>query len=183
MLAGFVGGILGSGAMRTREQAHSEQVIRARSFELLDQTGQVISYWGVDKGQNVVLAFGKGGSLPGHPGLGIGDPHNQRAAIGLIEDVPFLDFKGADGQTGLSMMLNLYAKPMLLMEDKTGPRVLLGVEQSDTPGSGDNDWSLAFYPERARIGMYTEKDGGQTFVRGSFAVHNDRVKYPYQQTK
>jgi hypothetical protein len=52
------------------------------------------------------------------------------------------------------------------------------VEGSDTPGPQDNDWSLAFYPERARIGMYTEKVGGQTYVRGSFAVHEDRVKYP-----
>jgi hypothetical protein len=77
----------------------------------------------------------------------------------------------------------MYGKPVLLMEDETGPRVLLGVEQSDTPGPGDNDWSLAFGPERARIGMYTEKHGGQTYVRGSFAVHKDKVKYPYGQPK
>jgi len=57
------------------------------------------------------------------------------------------------------------------------------VEQSDTPGPQDNDWSLVFNPERARIGMYTEKSGGQTYVRGAFVVHHDKVKYPYDQPK
>jgi hypothetical protein len=70
------------------------------------------------------------------------------------------------------------------MEDETGPRVLLGVEQSDTPGPQDNDWVLDFSPDgRARIGMFTEKDGGQTYVRGLFSVNRDKIKYPYQQSR
>ena len=168
--------------IRAREQADPAQV-RAHSFELVNEAGQKISYWGVDKGQNAVLAFGRGGTIPGHPGLGLGDPHSQRAVIGLTDDSPFLMLRGPDGETRVRLLLSIYGKPVLLMEDETGPRVLLGLEQSDTPGPGDNDWALAFYPERARIGMYTVKDGKQTYVRGSFAVHEDKVKYPFQQPK
>jgi hypothetical protein len=76
------------------------------------------------------------------------------------------------------MLLSTDGKPFLLMEDETGPRVSLGIEQSDTPGPDDNDWTLTFYPERARIGMFTEKVGGQKYVRGVFLVNKDKVKYP-----
>lgn len=181
LLAGFVGGILGARVIRSGAQRHPEQVVRARSFELVNEAGQTISYWGVDKTQYAVLAFGRGGTLSGHPGLGRGDPHNQRIAIGLVNDSSFLKLRGADGELRATLMLSIYGKPALVMDDETGPRVLLGLEQSDTPGPQDSDWSLAFYPERARIGMYTERDGGQTYVRGSFAVHRDKVKYPYRQ--
>jgi hypothetical protein len=184
LLAGFVGGVLGTRVMRTREQLNSELVVRARSFELVNESGQTISYWGVDKGQNTVLAFGKAGALSGHPGLGLGDPLNQRAAIGFMAgDLPMLVFRGRGGETRMRLYLSVFEKPLLLMEDETGPRVLLGLEQSDTPGPQDNDWSLAFLPERARMGMYTETVGGQTYVRGFSAVQRDRVKYPYQQPK
>jgi hypothetical protein len=182
LLAGFVGGILGTRVIPPREQPPPGQGVRARRFEVVNEAGQAISYWGVDKGQNAVLAFGSGRALPGHP-LGLEDPHNQRAAIGVIDDSPFLKLRGVDGQTRVRLLLSLFGKPVLLMEDESGPRVLLGLEQSDTPGAGDNDWSLAFYPERARIGMYTEKDRGQTYVRGSFSVHRDKVKYPYEHPK
>ena len=45
-------------------------------------------------------------------------------------------------------------------------------------------WALSrVIRPRRRIGMYTEKVGGQTYVRGSFAIPEDRVEYPYQQAR
>lgn len=59
-MAGFFGGILSSRVMPIREHTGRE-VIRARSFELVNETGEVISLWGVDQGQNAILAFASRG--------------------------------------------------------------------------------------------------------------------------
>jgi hypothetical protein len=189
MLAGFIGGILSNRVNNTREEPRISQVFRARSFELVNEAGQAISYWGVDQGQNAILAFGSrglalGGARPQNIPPGLQNPHNQLLTIGLQgNDSPLVQMNGANGKTRARLLLSSYGKPVLLMEDETGPRVLLGIEQSDTPGPEDDDWSLAFFPERARIGMYKEKVGGQTYVRGSFAIHTDKLKYPYEQPK
>src|SRR5580704_15102974 len=61
LVAGFVGGILGARLARTGDQP----VVRARNFELVDASGQAIAFWGVDKGQNEVLAFGSRGLASG----------------------------------------------------------------------------------------------------------------------
>ncbi len=189
LLAGFVGGFFGTLVIRTRDQSRPEQAVRARSFELVNEAGQAISYWGVDKGQNAVLTFGSrglpiGSALPGRPPGDLENPDSQVASIGLQgNDMPFLKMRGADKKTRVRLYLSQDGKPFLLMEDETGPRVSLGIEQSDTPGPQDNDWSLAFYPEVARIGLHTEKDAGQTYVRGGLFVNQDKVKYPYQQPK
>ena len=94
LVAGFVGGVLGARLTLHREQALSEQVVRARSFELLDEAGQAISYWGIDNNKNAVLAFGshwpttkvRGGSPSGHPPGRLEDLANQRVAIGVIDE-------------------------------------------------------------------------------------------------
>jgi hypothetical protein len=187
LIAGFVGGILGTLVFRPSGQPGPANVVRARSFELLNEAGQAISYWGSDDGQNVVLAFGsrpgtvlaEGAARPVKAPHGQHNPENQLAAIGLLaNDSPFLQMRGEDGKTRVRLLLSDYAKPTLLMEDETGPRVSLGIEQSDTPGPSDNDWTLAFYPERARIGMFTEKLAGKTYVRGIFLLDRNEVKYP-----
>jgi len=161
----------------------TEQVIRARSFELVNEAGHPISFWGVDQGQNAVLAFGSRGlalsDAPRRVPAGLSNPENQLAAFGLQgNDAPILTMRGADGKTRVRLLLSPDAKPTLTMEDETGPRVSLGIEQSDTPGPQDNDWTLVFGPERARIGMFTEKDNGQTYVRGIFLLNKEKVKYP-----
>ncbi len=187
LIAGFAGGILGMLVVRAHEPPRSEQVIRARSFELVNEAGETISLWGVDQGGNAVLAFGsrglalKGARPHGVP-AGLLNPENQLAAFGLQgDDAPVLAMRGADGKTRVRLLLSPDAKPILMMEDETGPRVALGIEQSDTPGPQDNDWTLVFGPERARLGMFAEKEGGQTYVRGGLMVNKDKVKYPYQQ--
>jgi hypothetical protein len=180
LVAGFVGGILGARLARTGDQP----VVRARNFELVDASGQAIAFWGVDKGQNAVLAFGSrglasGGVRPANVLPGLEEPGNQLAAFGLQgNDSPLLKMSGVDGKTRARLYLSADGKPFFLLEDETGPRVSLGIEQSDTPGPDDNDWTLAFYPERARIGMFTEKQGGQKYIRGVFLVNRDKVKYP-----
>jgi hypothetical protein len=183
LMAGFAGGISGMLVMRAHEPPRSEQMIRARGFELVNEAGEPISFWGVDQGQNAVLAFGSRGlDLRGAPHgvpAGLSNPENQLAAFGLQgDDAPVLAMRGADGKTRVSLLLSPDAKPILMMEDETGPRVALGIEQSDTPGPQDNDWTLVFGPERARIGMFTRTEGGQTYVRGGLMVNKDKVKYP-----
>jgi hypothetical protein len=158
-------------------------MIRARSFELVNEAGEPISFWGVDQGQNAVLAFGSRGlDLRGAPHgvpAGLSNPENQLVAFGLLgDDDPMLKMRGADGKTRVGLLLSPDAKPTLTMEDETGPRVSLGIEQSDTPGPQDNDWTLVFGPERARIGMFTEREHGQNYVRGIFLLNKDTVKYP-----
>lgn len=185
LLAGFVGGICGTLVVRTREQPRPAQVIRARRFELVDKAGKVISYWGIDKNQYAVLAFGSHWPVPpagadrSHHPPGLEDPDNQRAAIGVIDDSPFLKFNGPDGGNRISMMLSLYDKPFLAMSDKSGRRVLLGVEASDTPGPQDNTWVLDFGPDsKARIGMFPAKTHGQEDFRGLFFLDNQKIEFP-----
>lgn len=188
LVAGLLGGMTSPLILRLSER-NPQQVIRARSFELVNATGQMISYWGIDDGGNIVLAFGSRGLQKGSDVMGRGpedvkSPRNQLEAIGLQgNDMPVLQMNGADRKVRVSLLLTPDSKPALSLEDATGPRVHLGIEGSDTGAADDNDWALAFYPERARIGMYAEKIGGLTYVRGSFAVHEDRVQYPYRQTK
>ena len=181
-VAGFFGGILGTLAVQGREKAQTEQIIRARGFELLNHAGQVVSYWGMDEGQNAVLAFGENWPAttpPGRHPLRPGNRDDQRLAIGVIEDLPFLHLKAADGKTRTRLYLNSWGKPMFLLEDEKGPRVSLGIEQSDTGGPQDDDWTLDFGPEsRARIGMYSERRNGEKLIYGIFSVRKDRLKVP-----
>lgn len=188
LLAGFVGGILGTLATRSSEQAHPAQLVRARSFELVDEAGQAISYWGIDKEDNAVLAFGshwppdKTGRSGKHPIVPLDDPQNQRAVIGVLADSPFVDLRGADGGTRMRLNISIYQKPILWMADAEHPRLWLGIQQSDTGGPDDNNWALSF-ADSALIGMLTEKVGGQRYVRGFLTIDKNREVYPYSQPK
>lgn len=134
----------------------------------------------------MVLAFSshwddappKGGGPPDHAPGELQDPDNQRIVMGVIGDSPFLKLRGPDGKTRVRLLLSMYGKPMLLMEDETGPRASLGIDQSDTPGPQDNNWSLSFHPERALIGMYTKEVGGRKYSRGDLILNREWVKYP-----
>ncbi len=180
LLAGFLGGMLGARVERARERVYPDQVIRARSFELVDAAGRTISYWGIDKRRNSVLAFG-GQWDPVHYVERTGDltdPHNQGAAFGIVGGSPTLKLTGADGAIRLNMGLSCFEKPLLWMADETGKRLALGVEYSDTPSAEDNDWHLVFEPDRAWIGMYVARDGTGKYVQGGMSVNTNKVKYP-----
>jgi hypothetical protein len=190
LLAGFVGGAVGTVVMQ-RPQTRTDEVIRARGFELLDEAGRVVAYWGIDKGQNAVLAFAShwpkaprgGGVVSDHPPLPLDDPENQRAAIGVIDDSPFLIMRGSNGKELVGLGLSAFGKPAMWMSDETGPRLHLGVQGSDTPGPEDNDWGFALYPDMAWLGMHTEKQGGHTYVSAGFSINKNKIMYPYGQPK
>jgi hypothetical protein len=187
LIAGFVGGFAGFRVGLFCERSQPAQVLRAHSFELVDEAGQTSSYWGPDNGQQVVLAFGKmrSAASPGSrdavakPGNDLRDPNAQRTSIGLLGDsTPFIKFRGEDGKTRVRLYLSMYEKPFFLLEDETGPRISLGLEQSDTPSAEDDNWTLRFDPDRVSMGMITEKRGGEKYVRGFLSVHPDPVKNP-----
>jgi hypothetical protein len=183
LLAGFCGGVIARLAIPGREPAGGAPVIRARSFEITDADGTPISYWGVDDANNAVLAFG---ARPGQTASGGHRSHvgprafeNQIAAIGLQgNDMPIMEFNGTDRKPRVRILLDMFGKPALVMDDEIEPRVLLGVEQSDTPGPNANVWVLAFRPERARIGMSSETRGGLRYVKGFLYIPKDEVEFP-----
>lgn len=189
LFAGFVGGMFGTRVSRTSERPSPEQVVRAHKFELVDETGKVISFWGVDRDNYAVLAigsywpkgYGPGGPTNSPPG--VENPRNQRARLGVAGDSPFLDLRGSDGETRMMVNLSIYDKPIIWMADETGRRLFLGVQQSDTPGRDDNNWALSFEPERASIGMFAGEEGGQKYVQGWLSVSRDKLKFSYQPPK
>ena len=123
LVAGFVGGLVGSRVMRASED-EPRKIVRSASFELVDSSGQVISFWGVDQGENAVLAFGgrglaRDGARPHGVPAGLRNPDNQLTAFGLLGfDSPFLKMSGADAKTRVRLYLSDYAKPFLLLEDE-----------------------------------------------------------------
>jgi hypothetical protein len=183
LIAGFIGGVVGT-RMQPPAQQSPQKLIRAQKFELVDGLDQPISFWGIDEKNNAVLAFGRRGlaldrvrhsSIPG----GLEIPENQLASFGLLaNDSPQVMMRGGDGKTRVRLYLSDYAQPLLAMEDESGPRVWLGVQASDTPGPDDNEWTLAFHPERARIGMTTQTTGGKAYVNGYFFVNKEKIRYP-----
>jgi hypothetical protein len=188
--AGLIGGLLGSVLFAQHDYRSAPSIVRARAFELTSASGEVISYWGVDEGNDLVLAFG------GRPGITPGGARaasengpyelthlvNQVAAIGLAgNDRPFLKFNEPDGRSRVNMLLGPFGKPALAMSDDTGPRISLGMEGPDTLGDKEPEnygWTLTFLPEKARIGMFRDKINGSTSVRGVLFVDEKSTKFP-----
>jgi hypothetical protein len=189
LLAGFLGGLVGTRVTRTGDGSGAVPVVRARKFELVDQTGRAISYWGIDQEKHAVLAFGwyALGIAPGSadapvssPG-GLENPRNQYGTFGVAGSIPFVHLRAPDGETHMSLGLNPYGKPIIWMADEIGQRLFLGVMQSDTPGYGDYEWALAFDPARgemdsAAMGTLFREKGGQRYVRGFLQVEKGEIK-------
>lgn len=188
LVAGFIGGIVGSRSMPPREQATPSNLIRARGFELVDEAGQAVSFWGLNSHNTAELVFGSHWSQPpakGRPDrpLALRDEDNQRLAIGVSGDFPFLDFRATDGSARMNLSLDEQQKPSLLMSDDYAVRVVLGIRHSDAHDPTDNSWALAFVPDVATLGMATLTENGQTYVAGEFWVNKNKQKYPYRQTQ
>jgi hypothetical protein len=186
LLAGFVGGVLGVRLSAARQQQPA-QMIRARSFELVDEKGEAIAFWGVDERNSAILAFGARGHnphglKPRSPG-GLANAENQLAIFGVEgDDGGILQINGADGNWRARLKLDVFGQPALLMSDEVRPRVSLGIVETDTPvDERTNNWDLAFYDrvgyEAASLGMIVEKEKGKSYLRGSLFTNPNRLEF------
>jgi hypothetical protein len=151
----------------------------------VDDTGRAIALWGFDTHKYPVFAIG---DSPGPDvateknaapkAVDLSDPRNQRVVVGIQGNSPFLDFRTADGSTRMRLNLSIYGHPLVWMADETDQRVWLGAPHSDTPSPHDSLWGLYFEPNRARIGMDTETDHGEKYVRGFLFINKDNVPIP-----
>jgi len=187
-LAGLVGGIVGA-RLAASPSKRQEATIRARSFELVNDAGTTVAVWGFDRRKYPVLAFGDPDAVADArrktlaSGSDLADPHNQRVAIGIQGNSPFLDFRAGDGNTQMRLNLSIYGKPLLWMADGADQRVWLGAPHSDTPSPQDSVWGLYFEPNGARIGMNTKTERGENHVRGFLFVNKDQVSDPPGQRR
>ncbi len=107
LFAGFVGGVFGSRYSAGIEQSRTQHVIRARSFELVDQKGKTVSIWGMNKQGHTLLAFLGSDSTPGENdehSVGLDDVTKLRASFGA-GGAPSLTFTGDDGKTRMMLYL------------------------------------------------------------------------------
>src|SRR5215469_8105465 len=112
LVLGAAGGSIGTYAVLVHERGRPEEVIRAHRFELVNDGGKAVSFWGTDSTGYVELAFG-------HPQGSSSAPHDvgtkDAAALGIIPSIaiglegesgrPFLGYNGSDRQ--LRVLLNL----------------------------------------------------------------------------
>ncbi len=189
--AGLAGGI--AGARLGQVHGSGPEVIRARSFELVDGKGNVLSYWGIGQNEYVMLAFGNhwpADMLREHPESHppLKETVNQMLALGVQGNSPFVTLRGSDKATRMRLY-TLWDKPILAMDDENGIRLSLGVQLSDTPGPQDNDWGLGFSPNSATIGMHAFKKDGKQYIRGYQWLYGGQflqaqpVEYPPGQDK
>lgn len=182
LFAGFVGGILGTISVLRYHRPAEIQVIRAHRFELLNDAGERVSYWGRDKGNQLLLVF-ENKTFKGDSGSKIApaaeDFVRQRIALGVSGDGgPLFEIRGADGRPRLRLLLNEFDKPTMIMDDESGVRAAFGYEQPDTSDPHADDWALQFLPNRARMGMYVDYDHGKKYLRGFVKIRDDKLPWP-----
>lgn len=162
---------------------HEPQVTTVRStrFELVDSSGKVSAFWGVDRGNNIVLAFIQPDSGGTPPSERLNQPRqqmrltgqnpNEAFAVGMMStEVPFLNIAGKDGTSRALLYLTQQQKPLLNMADeRRESRLELGFISNDAPGPEDDDWALRFRePDVAGIGSI--KDPTDHKYRGYLLV-------------
>jgi hypothetical protein len=161
---GFLGGMVG-GAVRTGGGVATPSVVEAKQFELVNDSGAPIAFWGYDSGGNAVLAFVRRYSeselsLNGSKRPPVvpftGQSGNERVALGMRSDgMPFIDLVGKDSEPRTLFYTGDDDKPIMVMGDEHHEvRVMLGFLQDDAPSPKDDDWGLAFRnPDLAGIGV------------------------------
>jgi hypothetical protein len=83
LIARLVGGLLGALSFRDLETGRSDRIVVAPAFELVNQEGERISFWGVNEGGQAMIAFGSRGIRERATGQephhlpGFGNPENQ----------------------------------------------------------------------------------------------------------
>jgi len=152
--------------------------VRASRFELTDDTGRVVAFWGIDRGNNTVLAFLRKATQVGVSD-GLSDSFtrftkqnsNEAFAVGLIStEAPFMNLLGDDGQSRAFLYLNSQQKPVFAMSDERFEgRLTLGFVNNDAPSPRDDEWALLFRgPDVAGIGSVKDPTDGK--YRGYFSV-------------
>jgi len=176
LIAGAVGGGIGTYAVLAHTRGRAESVIRAHRFELIDEAGKTDSFWGRDMAGSEVLAFqGQADGVSGN--------RNQQLAIGFQGkgERPFLCFYGSDGHIRVLLDFDDFQRPSLWMSDGRELGLTLGSARSDTPAIRDKTerWVLNFIPEdTTRVGTVTEQVGSQNYVHGFSFINPKGIKYP-----
>ena len=175
-------GVFGGYAYTHWHAAKMEKVpvLRSSRFELTDNTGRVIAFWGADRGNNTVLAFLQKASQdmgpeeyrvsPGQTSF-TGQNPNEALTVGMMStQVPFMNLQAKDGSSRVMLYLNEYQKPVFIMSDEHYEgRLILGFISNDAPSPGDDDWALSFRgPEVAGIGSIKDPVDGK--YRGFLSV-------------
>ena len=183
VVAGFIGGTISTHTRNVCAQQAGSGLVRATRFELTNETGQTLAFWGLDDRKNTVLAFGRRdntmlgrASLPGRATDDMRTYKDELAAIGMYYyGTPFIELKGSDGESRAKLYMTEFEKPMLFLRDQNTTRVSLGIDPSDTHEASDDDWSLSFYPNnRAAIGMVV--DPRQKHLTGHLWLNDKMVK-------
>ena len=144
----IVGGFLGS-AIHGWTQAKRD-ILRAKRFEVIDDSGTVLSFWGPETRAEIPATTPKGVMLVFRDPKGV-----RRCEIGArVGDFgPQLNFYDKSGpsefkpsqfvpQPRFAVSLFYGDDPVLAMRGRDAWRVLLGAEHGDAPGPGEDTWSL-----------------------------------------
>ncbi len=165
-------GALGAYAyLRFQPPTERANAVRASRFELTDENGKVLGFWGIDRGNNAVLAFipktaRSSGTIEhssGQARFTFQNP-NEAFAVGLMStDAPFMNLLGKDGRSRALLYLTEQQKPVLHMSDGLSEsRLLLGFVDNDAPSTRDDDWALLFRgPDVAGIGSIKDPANGK----------------------
>jgi hypothetical protein len=183
LLVGCAGGIAGTLIILHHKPEFAQAVVRAHSFELIDDRGKAVSRWGIDENHNPLIAFMPSAATPLSASsvmdLSLEDRGTQRVAIGLTGDAnPFLTFRGNDKRPRVQLWVSEFGQPVFSLYDENSCRAVLGVRRSDTPSANDRDWGLDFLPDRAGIGMGTVRKDGRNYAQGYFYLHQDQTPVP-----
>jgi hypothetical protein len=163
LAAGFVGAQIHNKSVMVA--AASDDVLRAKRFELIDRSGRKLAFWGSEDGQ--------GAALQG----------TEIAVIGLQghSNLPFLNMMGPNSKIRLTLRLDGDdGKPVLGMSDeKWEGRLILGFIQPDAPSSSWDDWGLLLrVPQRespiASLRITRDPVSGQTSGRAVILGENGK---------
>jgi hypothetical protein len=184
-LLSLVLGAVGGYAYSHQHSPHERGIttLRASRFELVDSNGNVVAFWGTDRGNNTVLAFLQGSTSEdgaeeikpaGQQTRFTGQNRNEAFAFGMMStQIPFMNILGKDGNSRASLYLTQQQKPILNMADeRQESRLELGFISNDAPALEDDDWALRFRgPDVAGIGSM--RDSSDHKYRGYLSVERN----------
>jgi len=167
VLAGLAGGLAPRLLTAQKSSGDRYDTIRATRIELVDESGKVRAFIGMDRERDTALVF-------------VDDQKRERAIFGVWygSSSPKVVMRGGDGKDRI--IFNLSARvddrPTIFLRDHDSTRVSLGFDENDAPDPKDEDWAIRFSPphsyqhELASIGInrdpHDDKMKGFVFVKG-----------------